>query len=124
LIAITTCIGMIKASGGLELLVSVMAYPAKLLHLPAELLPLALLRPISGSGALVIYEDLLQSFGPDSQIGKIASVLLGSSETTFYTMTVYYASVSIRKTKYTLPCSLLGDLSCFLFSVLWINLLG
>ncbi len=124
LIAITVCIGMLKASGGLDLIAGLLSFPAKLLSFPKEVLPLALLRPISGSGALVIYENILKSFGPDSEIGQISSVLLGSSETTFYTMTVYYAAVSVKKTKYTLGCSLAGDITCFLCSALWVRLLG
>lgn len=123
LIGITACIRMFEASGGLDLLVQLLSDPAKLLHFPAEVLPLALLRPISGSGSLVVFENILKTFSPDSYIGKVASVLQGSSETTFYTISVYYAASSVKKTGHTLICSLAGDVSCFLFSALWVTLL-
>lgn len=122
LIGITVCIGMFKASGGLDILVKLLLLPAKILHFPAEVLPLALLRPISGSGALVIFENILKTYGPDSYIGKVASVLQGSSETTFYTITVYYAASSVKKTGCTLGASLMGDIVCFLCSALWVTL--
>ena len=123
LIAVTVCIGMFKASGGLELLVNLLAPIASALGTPFEVLPLALIRPISGSGSLVIFEQLLAEYHPDSYIGKIASVLQSSSETTFYTVSVYYAATAVKKSKATLPCSLIGDISVFLFSTLWVNLL-
>ncbi len=123
LIGITACIGMFKASGGLDALVRCLTPVVSWLHLPAEVLPLALIRPISGSGALVIFEDLLKDFHPDSYIGKVASVLQGSSETTFYTLTVYYAASSVKKTGKTIPCCLAGDIACFIFSALWVTLL-
>ncbi len=123
LLCITACIGMFKASGGLDVLVSFFTLPANRLHFPAEVLPLAFLRPISGSGALVLFEDILKTFGPDSQIGKVASVLQGSSETTFYTISVYYAASAAKKTGKTLCASLTGDIVCFLCSALWVSLI-
>lgn len=122
LIGVTVCIGMFKASGGLDCLTNLLLLPAQLLHFPSEVLPLALLRPISGSGALVIFENILKNYHPDSYIGKVASVLQGSSETTFYTISVYYAATSVKKTKTTLPCSLIGDITCFLCSAIWVTL--
>ena len=123
LIAVTVCIGMFKASGGLELLVGWLSPITAVMGIPSEILPLALLRPVSGSGALVIFEQLLAEYHPDSYIGKVASVLQSSTETTFYTISVYYAATAVKKSKATLPCSLIGDLFCFLFSALWVNLL-
>lgn len=123
LIAITSCIGMFKASGGLEQMVRLLTPLSDLLHIPSEILPLALIRPISGSGSLVILRDLLSEFHPDSKIGKVASVLQSSSETTFYTISVYYAATSVKRTKATIPSSLCGDLACLLFSILWVTLL-
>ncbi len=123
LICITACIGMFKASGGLDVLVSFLLRPAALLDFPAEVLPLALIRPISGSGALVLFESILTEFGPDSKTGKVASVLQGSSETTFYTLSVYYAASSAKKTGKTLAASLVGDVTCFLCSACWVSLI-
>lgn len=123
LIGITACIRMFIASGGLSILTGLLTPLAKMLHYPVPVLPLALLRPISGSGALVVFEQILKNFSPDSYIGKVASVLQGSSETTFYTISVYYAASSVKKTGRTLPCSFAGDIVCLICSSLWVRLL-
>jgi len=116
LIALMTCVGMFKVSGGLDVICYALSPLLELLHIPPELAPLTLLRPLSGSGALVIYEDLLRNAGADSSIGRIASVMMGSTETTFYTMAVYFGAVRVQKSRYTLPCSLTSDLVGFLCS--------
>ena len=90
---------------------------------PAECLPLALIRPVSGSGALAVYEALLEEQGPDSFAGRVASVMLGSTETTFYTLAVYYGAVKIKNTRHTLAASLAGDITGFIVSVLTVNIL-
>lgn len=122
LVALMTCIGMFKASGALDVLTYALDPLAKMLQLPAETLPLAILRPISGSGALAIYEHMLESFGPDSYIGRVASVMMGSSETTFYTIAVYFGAVRIGKIRHALPASLVADLTGFLMSALMVRL--
>ena len=122
LIALMTCVGMFKASGGLDVLTHALSPVLAALGLPEELLPLALLRPISGSGALVIFEDVLRGFGGDSEVGRMASVMMGSTETTFYTIAVYYGAARIRRTRHTLVCSLSGDLTGFLLSAVAIRL--
>ena len=88
-----------------------------------RMLPLALLRPISGSGAMVIFQDILQNFGPDGTIGRVASVLMGSTETTFYTLALYYGSIGIKKTRHTLPSALSADMTGFVCSALLVHLL-
>lgn len=123
LIALMVCVGMFRASGGLELLLRFLSPAANAVGMPEPLLPLALLRPLSGSGALVVFEDLLRQFGADSTTGRIASVLMGSTETTFYTLAVYYGAVQVRRTRHTLACSLTADLTGFLMSGLLIHLL-
>ena len=123
LIALLTCIGMFKASGGLDLITQALKPVAEFFGLPGEIVPLTLLRPLSGSGALVVYEDLLKSYGPDSLIGKIASVLQGSTETTFYTIALYFGATGIKKTRQTIPASLTADLTGFLVSALAVRLL-
>lgn len=95
----------------LELLCSVFAPAAEQLGLPGELLPMALLRPVSGSGALALFEDILTRFGPDSFIGRTASVLMGSTETTFYTIALYFGATKVRNTRHCLPAALLADLA-------------
>lgn len=123
LIILMTAVGMFKASGGLDVISNALKPIADLLHMPKEILPLALLRPISGSGALVIYEDILKSFGADGTIGRIASVLMGSTETTFYTLAVYYGATKIKKSRHTLFCALSGDITGFIASSLLVYLL-
>ena len=123
LIALMTCVGMFKASGGLDVLTAALEPVTALFHAPKEIIPLALLRPISGSGALVVFEDILKSYGPDSSIGRTASVMMGSTETTFYTMAVYFGATHIQKTRHTLACSVSSDITGFLMSAVLIYLL-
>lgn len=123
LIALMTCVGMFKASGGLDILTHTLTPLANAVGAPKELLPLALLRPISGSGALAVFEDVLRQFGAESQIGQTASVLMGSTETTFYTIAVYYGATHIQRTRHTLVCSLSADVTGFIMSALLIRLL-
>ncbi len=118
LMALMTAIGMFKASGALDILTNAISPLTSLLGFPSECLPLALIRPVSGSGALAIYENLLSENGANSFPARVASVLMGSTETTFYTIAVYYSVTKVKKTRHTLVCSLAGDITGFLFSVL------
>lgn len=122
LVALMTCVGMFKASGALDVLTYAMQPVSEAFKLPGEVIPLAILRPISGSGALVIFDDLLRTYGPDSYIGRVASVLEGSSETTFYTIAVYFGAVQVSKIRHTLPASLTADLVGFLMSALMVRI--
>jgi len=123
LIALMTCVGMFKVSGGIEFITSAFRPLAELVKMPLEVIPLALLRPISGSGALAIYKDIISTNGPDSLVGKIASVMMGSTETTFYTIAVYYGATKIRNTRHTATCSVVGDLVGFIMSGLLVHIL-
>jgi spore maturation protein B len=122
LVALMTCVGMFKASGVLDILTYALSPVAELLRMPKEIIPLAILRPISGSGAMVIFNNILAEFGPDSYIGRVASVLEGSSETTFYTIAVYYGAIKLTKTRHTLAASLTADLTGFVMSALMVTL--
>lgn len=123
LVALVTAIGMLRASGAAELLTNAAGSLMQSMGFPPECLPLALIRPISGSGALAVYEGILRECSPDSFPGKVASVMLGATETTFYTVAVYFGAVGIRKTKHTVPAALVGDITGFIFSVLTVNIL-
>lgn len=122
LVALMTCVGMFKASGGLDVITYALSPLTNLLSLPSEIVPLALLRPISGSGALALYSDLLVTYGADSNIGRIASVLMGSSETTFYTIAIYFGAYKITKIRHTVFCALLADITCFLISAMIVSI--
>ncbi|MBE7040351.1 MAG: spore maturation protein [Ruminococcaceae bacterium] len=123
LVGLMTAISLFRASGALEFLTLALAPLSKPLGIPAEIMPLALLRPVSGSGSLAIVSDILQSAGPDSMVGRIASVVMGSTETTFYTLAVYYGAVKIKNSRHTVPAALCADLTgllagtwiCYLF---------
>ncbi len=116
-------VGMLRASGALDALTSLAAPLMQKLGFPEECLPLALLRPVSGSGALSILENVLNENGPDSFAGRVASVLMGSTETTFYTVAVYFAATRVKKSRQALPAALAGDLTAFALSALAVRLI-
>ena len=92
---------------------------------PSECAPLAVLRPFSGSGSIALFDDVMTRYGPDSFPGRVASVILGSSETTFYTLSVYFAATKVKKTGYALPAALCGDVAVCVMSGLAVRwLLG
>lgn len=109
-------VGMLRCSGALAALSACLEPIARLSGIPSEVLPLALLSPVSGSGSLTMYEQILTSCGPDSPQGRIASVLMGSTETTFYAITVYYGSVGVKKSGCTIPAALMADAVSFILS--------
>lgn len=123
LIALMTAIGMFKASGGLEIISSAIAPLTEFLGFPRECIPLALIRPVSGSGALAVFESILTEVSPDSFAGRVASVVIGSTETTFYTIAVYYGITKVKKTKHAIASSLTADLTGFILSALTVRLI-
>ena len=123
LVALITAVGIFKASGALDLITHFISPLTEKAGIPGEVVPLALLRPISGSGAMVIFTDLLETYGPDSLVGRIASVMQGSTETTFYTIAVYYGATKIKNTRHTVPSSVTADLVGFLMSALTVRLI-
>lgn len=114
LVGLMTAVAMLRASGALELAAGALAPLLDRVGLPAQLLPLMLVRPISGSAALGVGAELIQTYGPDSQLGRTAAVMLGSTETTFYTIAVYFGAVGITRTRYAVPAALCADLTGFL----------
>lgn len=109
---------MLRQSGALEVLTKILIPIAEFTGIPADVLPLTVLSPISGSGSLTMFEQILKNFGPDSPEGRIASVIMGSTETTFYAVTVYYGSVGIKKSGCTVPAALLADMTSFIVSAM------
>lgn len=114
LVALLTAVYMLRASGALELLTELLTPVLTFLGVPPETVGLLLIRPVSGSGALAVGSDIMQTYGPDSTIGRTAAVMLGSTETTFYTVAVYYGAAGIRRTRHTIPAALAADITGFL----------
>ena len=114
LVVLLSAVGMLRSSGALEALSVLLSPVLKALGIPAETVLLMLVRPISGSAALAIGAELIAAHGPDSPVGRTAAVMLGSTETTFYTISVYFGSWGISKTRYAVPAALMADLVGFL----------
>ena len=114
LVGLLTAVYMLRASGALDLAAQALTPLLDWIGLPGELLPLMLVRPISGSAALGVGAELIAVHGPDSYLGRTAAVMLGSTETTFYTIAVYFGAVKITKTRYAVPAALCADLTGFL----------
>lgn len=123
LVAILVTVGMFRASGGIDLIVAFLGPATGLFGLPAEALPMALLRPLSGSGAFGVMAEAMTAHGPDSFIGYMVSTFQGSTETTFYTLAVYYGAVGVRNTRHTVPTCLLADIAGILAAVFVVNMM-
>jgi len=118
LIAMLCAIGIFRAGGGIELLSKWLSPVMHLVGFPTELLPMALMRPLSGSGTLGIFTELVKQFGPDSLIARTAGTIYGSTETTFYVLAVYFGSVAVRKIRYAPIAGLTADLVGFIVSII------
>ena len=123
LVAILVVIGMFRASGGLELIVGLIAPVTALIGMPAEALPMALLRPLSGSGALGVASEAMTVHGPDSVIGYMVSTYQGSTETTFYTLAVYFGAIGVKTTRHTVPACLMADVTGIMAATFIVNLM-
>jgi spore maturation protein B len=122
LILLLTAVHMLKASGAVELLSHFLSPLFSLLGIPEETAILVLIRPISGSAALAVGADLMAQYGVDSLIGRTAAVMLGSTETTFYTISVYFGAAGIKKTRYCIPAALFADFVGFFMASLTVKL--
>lgn len=116
LIGLIVAVNMLKSSGGLDVISNIFEPFCSFLKIPKEITPLAILSPISGSGAISMFETILKEYGPDSFVGRCASIIMGSTETTFYAITLYYGSCNIKNTRHTLPSAICADLVSFVFS--------
>ncbi len=123
LVAMLVAIGIFRAGGGMEILIYALTPFTNFIGMPAEALPMALMRPLSGSGSLGIMAEIIATHGPDSFIGILVSTFFGSTETTFYVLAVYFGSVSIRKTRHALVAGLLADIAGILGAVFIVKLL-
>lgn len=109
LVGLIVAVGVFRASGALDFLVYLTSPIAGLLGIPPEAMPLALLRPVSGSASLALVAETIRLYGPDSFVGRVVSTMMGSTETIFYTLAVYFGSVGIRNIRYTLIAALIAD---------------
>ncbi len=116
LFCLVVTIAVFRASGGMELLAQLLSPVFSAIGFPVECTPLAVLRPFSGSGSIALFQDVMTQYGADSFAGRVASVILGSSETTFYTLSVYFAATRVKKTGYALPAALCGDVAVCVLS--------
>ena len=123
LVGLLTAVYMLRASGAMDLLGSLLAPVLARLGIPPETVGLLFVRPVSGSGALAIGSELMSAHGPDSYVGRVAAVMLGSTETTFYTIAVYFGSAGIRRTRHTIPAALIADLTGFMAAAFAVRLL-
>ena len=122
LIGLITAVTMLKASGALDLFTAAIRPAAAFLGFPPEVMPLTLLRPVSGSGSIAILDQIFATCGPDSFAGRVASVMMGSTETTFYAIAVYFGAVGIKKTRHTIPAAITADTASFFISTLAVRL--
>lgn len=122
LILLLTAVTMLRVSGAVEVISSVLAPAFHFFGIPPETALLVLIRPISGSAALAIGTDLMTRYGVDSLIGRTVAVMLGSTETTFYIVSVYFSAAGIKRSRYTIPAALTADFVGFLFSAVTIRL--
>jgi spore maturation protein B len=109
LVAILVAMGMFRGAGGIELLTERLKPVLDLIHFPTELLPMSLMRPLSGSGSFGMFTELVKQFGPDSLIARTAGTIYGSTETTFYVIAVYFGAVNVRRTRHAVPAGLIAD---------------
>lgn len=122
LILLLTAVHMLRSSGAVEILSRVLSPVFSCFGIPPETALLVLVRPLSGSAALAVGAELMTQYGVDSPIGRTAAVMLGSTETTFYTISVYFGAAGIRKTRYTLPAALFADFVGFFMASITVKL--
>ena len=118
---LVVAVEMLQKSGAIDLVCKMAEPLADFFNFPKEIVPMAVLRPVSGSGATALLTNIFENYGPDSFPGQIASVLAGSSETTIYAVTMYFGSVGITKTRHTLWVGLLADLTALVMSIVTVK---
>ncbi len=123
LVAILFAIGMFRASGAMDALVTVLNPLLALIGFPAEVLPMAIVRPLTGSGSAGLVADMINQYGEDSLFVKMAAVMFGSTETTFYVVAVYFGAVNIKKTRHAVPVGLTADFAAMIIAVWTVRLL-
>ena len=121
LLAMIIAVEIFKAANLMNLLNNLLAPLANLIGLPKELIPLIIIKPLSGSGAIGVFTDIIKEFGPDTRTGLIASVVMGSTETIFYTITVYFGAIKIKKIRHTLWAAILADMTDIIIAIIMVS---
>ena len=121
LIGIFLAISMLRSSGFLTFLANLFLGAAKIFNIPSEVIPLAIIRPISGSASMALGTDLMTKFGPDSRIGLIAAAIMGSSETTFYVIAIYMNAIKAKKSRNVLIAGIVADIVSLITALIWIK---
>lgn len=116
LIGLVIAVSMLEASGFFDIVSNLLSPVCSFLGIPPEVVPLGLMRPVTGSGSFAILNNIFEKYGADSIVGRTASVIAGSTETTFYAIAVYFGSVGIKKTRHTVPAALTADILGILFA--------
>lgn len=124
LVAMLVAAAMLKASGAMELFLNLISPVVDKIGIPKEVMPLVLIRPLSGSGSIGVLSGILNDYGADSVIGRIASVICGSTETTFYCLAVYFAKTRVKSIKRAIPSALIGDFASILAAAMAIKIIG
>lgn len=122
LLAMIVAVHIFRESKLLDLLNNLISPLTGIIGLPKEIIPLVLIKPLSGSGATGIFTDILKNYGPDTAIGLIASVIMGSTETIFYTITVYFGAVKIKKIRHTLWAAIMADMMAIIMAILMVKI--
>lgn len=122
MLGLMTAVGILSSSGALEAFAGSIAPLTEKIGFPAEVVPLTLLRPVSGGGAVAVLENILAKCGADSAAGRIASIVCGGGETTFYALAVYFGGAGVKKTSYAIPAALLADFTVSLTAAILVRL--
>lgn len=117
LLAMIVAVTIFRAAGAMDYFITIVKPAVKFIGLPAEVVPLAMIKPLSGSGAMGIFAETLKKYGADTYIGLVASIMMGSTETIFYTITVYYGAVGIKKIRHTLWAAVMADITAIIMAV-------
>lgn len=121
LLAMLIAVGIFREAKLLDILNNLLSPVCSIIGLPTEIVPLVLVKPLSGSGAVGVLNDILSNYGPDSAIGLIASVIMGTTETIFYTITVYFGAVKIKKTRHTIWAAIMADFTAIVMAILLVT---
>ena len=124
LVVLLSGVYMLRASGALDMITGLLTPAFTILGIPPETAPLVLIRPLSGSAALAVAADIMRTYGVDSQVGRTAAIMLGSTETTFYTIAVYFGAAGVKKTRWAVPAALAADLTGFVMAAAAVRWMG